>query len=50
MGQANVMVRRCRMNVIVAAATAAGVLLGAYMGYGPSGIGGAIFYGALVKW
>ena len=36
------------MNLLVAVATLAALLLGADIGYGNAGVGGAIFYGALI--
>ena len=36
------------MKALVAITTLVALLLGAYIGYGTPGIGGAIFYGSLI--
>jgi len=36
------------MKLLVAVTTLLALLLGAYIGYGTAGIGGAIFYGSLI--
>ena len=36
------------MKLLVAVTTLVALLLGAYIGYGTAGVGGSIFYGALI--